>query len=332
MSRVFARGFVFVLGLGTLSLAGCFRGPDPLDLDDEAPAVHAILETGADSVVIAVSRPSPTGDGFVQFSGISGAEVRLIAGSDTTWLLETPDIACVDVWYGGSDEDDGAGCYRAMLDAPIQPGADYQLHILLPDGTTITGETTTPQPVDIVSPEPREQIVVDCPDTDRCYGQNLDVPPYTQPVATIRLEWAAPPTVRLTSAVLRPDAIYLAGTAYPGNACGVGSWAGRGGLHTYPETVSNILWVIPTIGCRSHEEWPELQEARFDSIRAEFSVIGWNETASRYIESSGGRGIRVEAASQGLEGAYGVFGAVSRATREVTLVRSPPPATTGSAP
>lgn len=53
--------------------------------------------------------------------------------------------------------------------------------------------------------------------------------------------------------------------------------------------------------------------------------MGLNETYVEYLTAGGWGGIRAEASSRGIAGAYGVFGAMSRASRTVMLVRDPPP-------
>lgn len=315
---------LLILGLGAAVLGGCFRDPDPIDLDDEAPAVHAILEAGADSVIVVVSRPArSTPTRWVPYLGVAGAEVRLIAGEDTTWLEETPAIPCVAIWYG--DEGSGEGCYRATLSGPIEPSAMYRLEVRLADGTLIRGETTTPYPVQLRTPEPGLRLTVDCAHESVCYGQDLREPPYYRPVATIPLGWDTPRSIRMAEASLRPVAVYYDGAVYPGSACVLGHGTiSRGGFTATRDTLD---WRIRNLGCRG-DLHAELHPARFDSIRAEISVITWNEHYSRYTELSRGQGIRVDAASQGLEGAYGVFGAVAPATRTVMLIRDPPPVTT----
>lgn len=310
------------LTLAAAAIGGCFRDPVTIDLDEETPAVHAILETGADSVLVVISRPAPnTPFQWVPYLGVGGAEVRLIAALDTTWLVETPAAPCVGLWYG--DEGSGEGCYRANLATPIVAGATYRLEVRLPDGTRVTGETTTPHPVRLRSPGPGLHVTADCIHESACYGESLPVPPYHRPVATIPLGWTTPPSVSVAEAAIRPVAVYYRGAVYPGEACGLGHFSGGG----FTATRDTLEWTIPDIGCRG-DLYAELHQARFDSIRADISVIAWNDHYSRYIEHSRGRGIRVAAASPGLEGAYGVFGAVAPATRTVILVRDPVPGTT----
>ena len=69
---------------GSALLAGCLRDADPIDIPDDAPAVFAILEAGADTATVLIAR---AGHLLEQpgYEGIDGAEVRLIHGADTVW-------------------------------------------------------------------------------------------------------------------------------------------------------------------------------------------------------------------------------------------------------
>lgn len=173
------------------------------------------------------------------------------------------------------------------------------------------------------TPAPGLRITVDCAHESVCYGQQVPEPPYHLSVAHVPLGWQTPPAVTMAEAAIRPVAVYYQGAVYPGDACVLGHLSYGG----FTATRDTLDWAIPNIGCRG-DLYAELHQARFDSIRADISVVAWNEHYSRYAELSRGRGIRVEAASQGLEGAYGVFGAVSPATRTVMLIRDPAPVTT----
>lgn len=254
------------------------------------------------------------------YEGVRDAEVRVIAGGDTIWLVETPSFPCT-VTRGISAEE-GVGCYRSSLPASVLSGATYGLDIRLPDGTRATGQTVVPAPVTISAPAPDLRVTVTCPDGEYCYGENMDVPPYTRPVATVPLGWDLPPSVAGAHLALRPLAVYRDDVVYPGEACGLGyNPRYASGQSTYRP--GDEEWSIPNIRCQN--EYPELNPARFDSIQAELVVMGLNETYVEYLTAGGWGGIRAEASSHGIAGAYGVFGAMSRASRTVMLVRDPPP-------
>lgn len=317
---------VLTLAVATISSSACLRDPTPLDLDDSSVSVHALLETGTDSALVLLGRSAAGSPQSSPFRGVSGAEVRLISVGDTTWLTETRGSACVvQGGFWGMEGEPGVGCYRATLDSPVRPGEDYELEISLADGARIVGRTVPPAPVAISAPAPDLHIVVTCNDAHTCYGEQLAEPPYFRPVAAVPVGWEAPVSVAGTEIVLRPVVVYLDGVEYPGDACTLGysSRFAFAGDRSYAE---DGTWPIPNISCPTGEAGA-LAPARFDSIRAELSVIGWNQHYVRYFESGQGQGVRPEAASQGIEGAYGVFGAFSRATRRVMLVRDadPPP-------
>lgn len=213
-----------LLGLLVLSLivTGCVRDPDPLELEFGTLTVHALLVAGSDSALVWVTRstdPRLDSDRGPPYEGVRDAEVRVIAGGDTIWLVETPSLPCT-VTRGISAEE-GVGCYRSSLPASVLSGATYGLDIRLPDGIRATGQTVVPAPVTISAPAPDLRVTVTCPDGEYCYGENMDVPPYTRPVATVPLGWDLPPSVAGAHLALRPLAVYRDDVVYPGEACGL---------------------------------------------------------------------------------------------------------------
>lgn len=305
-------GFLLLTGL----LTGCLRDPDPIDLDEDAVTVHAILEAGADSAVILLSRPGDNAayGSWTPYTPIADAEVRLIAGGETTWLIEDPDVPCVYAYYS-DPSGTGSGCYRAVLPEPIAAGTEYHLEIELTDGTAIHGRTTVPEPVTIRAPDPGATVTATCDSDESCWGQPLDVPPYAIPVVTIPVAWTSNASIHGSSVSLRPVAVYHQGVEYPGTACDLGYYG------SLPISRDSLDWLVPNIYCSGEDG--NLSMARFDSIRARLSVIGLNEHYTRYQETTYGQGVRIEAASQGLDGAYGVFGATSTATRTILIIRAP---------
>lgn len=307
--------FVALLALGLLT--GCLRDPDPIALDEQALNVHAILEAGADSAVVVVSRPrTSTQPSFTGYQGVNDAEVRLLAGTDTTWLLHDPVRPCVSPSPYGGPASTAEGCYQADLGAPVQPGSRYRLEVALPDGTHATGETLVPPAVSLRVPDPGGRFTVSCNDTESCRSQRSSWQYTGESVVAIPVAWKQPEAVAgarvtLSSAVVHWNTLELAGDACP-----------LGVLNApEPDTDSTTVEVV---GVHCDEDSP-FGPVTFDSIRAELSVVGWNEHYARYQEARRSRGIRVDAATQGLDGAYGVFGAVAVTTRSVILVRDPPP-------
>ncbi len=309
-----------ILALGALATA-CLRDPDPFDLDDAALSVHAVLEAGADSAVVLISRPTRPGDpGPVPYDPVSEAEVGLVLAADTTWLVEDPDAPCVGPWYADGSGS-GAGCYRAPLDRPVAPGAVYGLVVRLPDGGRVTGETRVPEPVDVVAPDVGASVSVACDTDDRCEPE----PPEFGPIASVRIAWSAPPDDEAVVVQIAVREVYSGGAVYPGDACELG-WGPLVGGPATPLRTETVRWDLPRVTCAG-----ELARTRFDSIRAEIRVVALNPAYTRYAEAAWEGTIRVDATSQGLDGALGVFGAVAPALQEVLLVRdpAPPPLTDG---
>lgn len=299
-----------VLALLVFGTAACIREPDPFDLETEVPSVHLVLVAGADSAAALITRPTTSGTALV----LTDARVRLISGPDTATLLLDAETPCADGWDLGFG---GPPCYRATLPAPVRAGATYELEIVLAGGSRITGRTTVPRPVELTQPAQGLVLVADCRDADTCYGEHIDQPPYILPVAEMTVRWNDPQdSERVLVAVTATEA-FRGGTSYPGSICHLG-FTFRG------PTVAgdSIYWPISGIGCAA-----PLSTARFDSIRGEVTIAAPSPEYGRYLDAlDDGQTTRASSVSEGLEGAWGVFGAIAPARRAFTVVRSPAPA------
>lgn len=301
------------LGGLALSVAGCIRDPDPFTFEMDDVAVHFILEAGSDSVMALVERPG---------EAVEDAEVRLIAGTDTT-ALAFSGPACA----GSFGPNPSPGCHRAELPRPIETGATYGLEVVLADGQRITGSTTVPMPLSVTAPGPGEAVVADCGHTETCYATYLEQPPYYLPVVAFVVRWAEATDRARLFGYVRPVRTFLGDRVYgPAEGCTLGyhGFFGQqfafGGRDT-PTTADSIRILVPNIQCPG-----ELAPGRFDSIQAEARVHLWNEDYAAYLEIVFGRGqsVREAQVSAGLDGAWGVFGAITPTAVPVTIVRDPP--------
>lgn len=299
------------------ALSGCFREPDILHVDDTIPSVFSVLMAGADSAVVLVVRPAEaSGPGrVIGHEGVGGAEVRISSGGDTTWAAEMTD-QCTAAFVGNQAP---GGCYRATFTEPVEPGQEYHLEILLPDGGRITGQTTVPQPPRILEPAAGETVVASCDSPDSCYGQRPTYPDQEfVPVAWVPMVWELPPGVRRVIPTLEETTTFHDGQTYTGG-CELGRIFARFGAQAEPGAAADSLpWPVLNIQCLEEA----LQPGRFDSIRARMSVYALGPTYTAYLNAlAGGNTVREARASHGLSGAYGVFGATTPAHRTLMIVR-----------
>lgn len=306
-----------LVGVG-LSLAGCFRDPDPIGLGSTGDlSVHAVLEAGADTAVVlvtrVVTRDGPLGAiSSIGYEGVDGARIRLLTGSDTTWMDQDSTHACVtrSTGIGGATD----GCYRGVLPTPVRPGGRYRLEVELLDGQQATGETVIPSPVVLQEPDGGTRVIVRCPNAVDCSA----VRPGDQgdALATIPLAWERPEGVPGAEVTLVARTVYWGSLQLAGESCLLAPFN--------PRTATDSLrWEIYGVLCGADTPFGD---ARFDSIRADLVLVAWNEHYHRYREIAGSPGVRELDAGPGLTGAYGVFGAVAPTTRSIILVRDPPPA------
>lgn len=298
-----------LLGFAILA-AACVRDPDPFTVDSDDVSVHLVLVAGSDSVLAIVEKP---------LDPVEDAEVLLIRGADTTQLAFAQPL-CSDDFLPGPTT---GGCYRALLAAPVEAGATYELEITLPDGHRITGQTTVPLPLDVTSPADGARLTADCNPDNTCYAEGLDVPPYFVPVVEVTVRWEASVETERLIGFVRPLRTFLDGTVYTGEeGCRLGYFGAVFGGFAGRVTPDSMAVVIPNIDCPGN-----LSPARFDSIHAEVVVQYQNREAAEYLAlmREFGTGLRAAHLSLGIEGAWGLFGAMTPNAVAVTIVRDPPP-------
>lgn len=238
---------------------------------------------------------------------VPDAVVHMGTGADTVTLRYEPPKNCAELW---TEWPDNVGCYQAALENPVAPGQTWDLEVLLADGTRATGRTTVPQRLELETPTAGESQVVECGDPIGCGG-----PLYTQPViAEWVLRWSTPEPPGLRIA-LEPAAVFLDDAAYPGDTCRFSSFS-----EPRLMAADSAVWRLSRIDCLD-----PLRPARFDSIHADLVVHTLNHEYRRYVEAMNDETVRADAAAEGVDGAWGVFGAVTPVRVGVVLVRNPPP-------
>lgn len=299
----------------TATLTGCIRDPDPFTVDTDDVAVHLILVAGTDSVQAVIERP---GDPAVD------AVARLISGADTTPLVfSAPRCA----GFFGPTPPEPEGCHRARLDEPIQPGRTYELEVILEDGSRVTGSTVVPEALTLTTASVRDTVRCGSPET--CYAPWLSTPPYYTPVFAMTVRWEEPVDTERLFGHIRPVRTFLNGEVYQAEeGCDLGFF----GHFAFGENTGvlvaadSIRISIPNIACP-----PPLDPARFDSIHAEARVAVMNAEYRAYLDAvTSGSSARESYLSAGLDGAWGVFGAMTSNVLPLTLIRDPAPAASGA--
>jgi hypothetical protein len=319
MALLMRPSLLLVLGL-TLGLAGCLRDADPIGIDANVVAVHAVLGAGSESANVLITRPDIDLLNPPDYRPVTGAEVRLVAGTDTTWLIEDPDRACVGSPFG--DARSGAGCYSGDLTFPIAERATYHLEIELADGGRITGSTRVPAAPALARPAAGSRIPLACNSAESCFGQDIAGPPFVMPVARFQVTWQASDEVQRFHVLVSPSRVVLNGDSHAGQVCLLGS---RFAYPHFSTTADSIDWRIENISCGE-----PLVPARFDSLVADVVVTALDPGYARYLEAiAQGSSVRATSVSEGLDGAYGVFGAAARGTERITLIRELRPAPDG---
>jgi hypothetical protein len=300
--------------------AGCGRDADPIELQRDPLQVHAVLAAGTDSVTVLVSRPASDPSAY---DPVRGAAVLLTHDGVTVRLHERSDgRSCVVA--GRTPIGGGTGCYTATLPLPIAAGEVYGLEVLAPGGARVTGQTRVPHGVTFTAPHAAAVYPVECAPPAQsppgggagaCWGRVTGPPSYELiPLATIQLEWDAPPGAARVDATYRPVRIVSGNTEYPGALCQVEP---QPLFRPLEAPRGSARWSVLVIHCQA-----PLDVLGWDAIHVETAVAVYDDAYRTYIDAVFDRNAaRIEAVSAGLDGALGVFGAVNAQRREIVLLR-----------
>lgn len=155
-----------------LSVPGCELTTVEVAEPEDVVVVEAFLEAG-DSVqwaflhrTLGSDRGTAVESARVVVSGPSGDSLLLDPAEDSVcFTLEQP-------------EDPISGsCYAAVGGMEVRPGERYSLHVDLPDGGRIVGETTVPAPFQVLQPAPDTCLLRD-PALDLIWTEALGAAAY----------------------------------------------------------------------------------------------------------------------------------------------------------
>jgi hypothetical protein len=292
------------------------RSPTVITPPANSLVVHSILSAESDTVRVLLTRP-PVRNVFTATPvPVSGARVRIAGGGAQVVLQEAPPgfPGCLGSYGSLGDPAPpaaaGPGCYAATLPGGVAPGATYTLEVDPPGGERVSGQTTVPAVPEWVRPTDAERI-------------RMRWTQFMAEASAVALRWRSS-AAALEIPVVATDRVFAEGRVADVR-CTLyllhpdGRLTGSGGM---------LITRTDSLHARAHltsctgPGIPPGAEPSFraDSASVSLLLAAYDSAYATHVERQGGRGIREVHASQGLTGAYGVFGSVATARRRVVLI------------
>jgi hypothetical protein len=287
-------------------VSGCGDATATIRPAESSVAVHSVLAAGARTAAVMLTRFDPDSpDPEARFSGISGAEVRLVRGSDTLQLREAPAgfrDCFADPFEGGETEPIRPGCYASAVAEGLRAGDRYELRITFADGATARGAVTIPSAPDILAPSAGRVVSVITAQGNVRGSRNVFFP----------VRWRVPAGVgRIEIAVARPVG-FREGRPLAGVECRLQ----QGPLPEDLVQIDSVTHQVVNAFCRRGSV-----QVEWDSISAQLVVTAYDTAYARYAREVASAGaVRRNRASAGIEGAFGVFGGAASSERRLVLV------------
>jgi hypothetical protein len=273
-------------------LVACERDPTQLRFDNESIVVHSVLMAGAAEAELLIVRMQAQGSGWgLTALPITGAHVRLSHGQDTIRLLPSGRL-CGWMHDLPGDVDPTSGCYAGAVAGGIESGRTYQLTIDLPGGRRVTGATTVPHPPAIIGGGPATLPV----------ARTHAVAPTLPPVTMAWTGTSAAAHAQLRISVDHPECgVWFSPT---GESFGQ-MWADVTGR-------TEAMITHPLLGCG--------QDVPFAAGTGSIIVSVFDANYSRYAANGPGSSTILSSESaHGVNGAWGVLGAVANAVAPVVI-------------
>lgn len=295
------------LVFGVLLAPGCGDAGLTRTAPEGLVEVYGVLRTGSDTAAVLVRRFE---EGKFASPPLSGADVRLIAGTDTLRLPEAPQgmLNCIPP----ERTDDlprpaEPGCYTALLPGGVRPGETYRLWIGLPEGGEVRGTAVVPE-------LPRMSLTEGGARFQVRNGGMRD----GRPLAVIPVFWSAGAGTARVEVSLAPGGPLPGTGPRPGNRCVADDFASP--TQRIEPVDSADLWIYELQCFRG------LETAAWDSVSARLVVTAYDTAYAHYAREVLGRsGARLARFSAGLVGAVGVFAGSASDEQQVMLLRQPPP-------
>lgn len=293
----------------TAAACGDFvRPPVFVPGDPDHLLVHAVLRAGSDSAAVWLSRT-----GNVQMGiPVSGAQVRLGGSAGEAVLREVPQgsAPCTPVpAFPDPFQGVPGGCYVARVPGGVRPGAEYQLDVQLPTGERARGRTVVPLPPVVQAPAEGLRLPARRGEFD---GSLTAREPLT-------LRWTASGRVTLAASASR--AWFSPAAAAPCYANLLRPDGGDPPVYLPEDLQADSADIRPQTGGCSVD--PQTRPLAADSVEVAVGITVYDSAYYTYLREWS-NGIPARDASAGLEGAYGVFGSATTATRRLRLVPQQP--------
>jgi hypothetical protein len=283
---------ISLLALYALLFAGCEPAPTEIDVSGRSVSLHGLLVAGADQAAVVITEMR-TSSQYPQLVAVpvTGATARLVAGADTVELVSGSSAVPCTSSHWNPDADMSAACYAGVVTGGIQAGRRYDLHVVLQDGRTIRGSTIVPHPASLLQPGPGAEI--------RALRHNS---PGQAPASPI--SWQDGQTQRMELIVapeLRECAVLQTGT--------------QGALPQIMDvTGMTATFLRLRVSCQP-------QHGELTRLPAEIVLMSYDANYAAHARNAQASGPPPHGAeSNGITGAFGVFGSVARVRVSVTLV------------
>jgi hypothetical protein len=297
-----------------LGAAACEPEPTRLLLPGAQTMVHGVLQAGADSGYVRVTRVTLDERHWsgIRVEPISGVHVEIRGAGAVVTLREVPfgpEPRCTIAGPGTNAPFDDRGCYGGGFPGGIRAGETYTLRAVLPGGAVVTGRTRVPLPPVLDAPADGLRVPAGRNESGAFVAHD-----------TIPISYAlAPGTAAVrTGATVRTG--YRYGAYVPRAECRVaGSWQVRPAI-----AASRWGWRLSAAGCDAPDGTVP------DSLVLRLSTTAYDSAVFAYLSAHGEEHVRHSTLAVGLTGAVGLFGASADAERRLVMVRTPPRTVVGA--
>ncbi|CAN5300761.1 hypothetical protein BH24GEM2_BH24GEM2_06480 [soil metagenome] len=309
--EVLKRG-ALLLGVA-LIVGGCefLREPTPLEFTDEQVMVHGVLEAGADTVAVLLTRvrPGRQGSSGPEVLPLSGVEVRITGGGSSVRLAEAPAGfgACLRArdTTGQGPRVFGLGCYAAVIPGGIRAGERYELLVGAPGGE-IRGTVTVPARPVILRPDENARFVIRRESRDE------------RGLGEVAVRWTAPASVAGIELNLVAAAVFEQGRQVPGAACRIERPVGL--IYPVERGDSASVVIYNPIFCHQPTSATTERAVEQDSIHTRLLVVAYDTAYTRYATLPSGSSVQRDRFAAGITGALGVFAGAATSEQRITLV------------
>jgi hypothetical protein len=293
---------------------GCEPEPTRIELPDAQLMVFGVLEAGADTAFVRLSRIWVDGSAWsgIRREAVPGAQVEIHGDDDGSFVVlraatEGERARCFGPLSGGEM---GSSCHIGIFSDPIRQGARYTLHAVLPTGERVTGNARVPAAPVLHEPGPGS----------RAPGlrAGFELLSYD----AVRLAWNATASTAAVAVSASAAEVFGPGTPADGSECRFSVTEPL----AYPQQTSTygLLSCSAWLGSPPGATYP----IHLDSVRVRIVVTAYDSAFVRYHAATNGHAphLRWRDLAEGLTGAVGLFTGAAPAEATLLLWRRDPTA------